>query len=139
MPPHEVSIDGQRFVVRGVLDLAGAVRLRLHELGSGGALVIAESAATRDGRPLVGRAAFVAWGEGARLRVRGRRVDVVWHHANGRRSVAAGEVCRLCAGSFTPAEREVATCTCGAAFHDECFELRVSCPACGAPPVEEAP
>jgi hypothetical protein len=126
----DITIDGQVLAGDGVLDLGGAGRI--HVLACGDVFVVAAGDMTRDGRPLVGRATRLEWGKNALLRIRGRAFALAWRAGGGLRPAAPGQECRLCFGPFASAE-EVSACVCEATFHQECFALRLDCPACGAP------
>jgi hypothetical protein len=133
--PHDMVIEGERFPVRDVTEIArGCTRplLRAHRTSAGDLVVIAATSATRDGAPLLGNLAVVAWGTSALLRIGDRRVEAAWRDAEERRAAAAGERCRLCFGPFASDEAAV-VCRCACVFHEDCNLARVDCPSCGAP------
>ena len=132
--PHEVTIDGERFAVRDVVDvgrLGDRPLLRLHHLASGDTVVIAPVGATCDGVPLLGKLGVIPWGTGALLRAERRRIEVVWRSGDAPCVARAEWRCRLCFAGLAAGEPAV-RCTCMAVFHTECAAARITCPGCGA-------
>jgi hypothetical protein len=132
--PHYLALDDVLHQLAEATDVgrAGSLPvLRVHPTETGGLVAISTVPATRDGAPMLGNLATIAWGEGAVVRANGLRIGVEWSAAC--RRVPAGLVpCRLCFGSFAAGEIAMA-CSCDAPFHLECHALCVTCPACGMP------
>lgn len=132
--PHAIHDDGLPRLLRedvAVGDRDGVPLAWFRRLENGDALVLAAPDAQMNGQPLLGGIGIIPWGQGARVRTGGLRVDVAWRAGAEERSARAGQSCRLCFGAFAAAEAIVA-CGCEALFHLECDAARVDCPACGA-------
>jgi hypothetical protein len=140
--PHELHFDHERVIVDDIVEIDRAdvaARLRVHRASDGSAVIVAASATTRDGAPLVGNLAVVPAGTGAILRSGRLRIALTWSATAVRRraGTTGSRRCRVCFGAFM-AEEIVVACGCDETFHDECDRARVDCPACGAPRTEVA-
>jgi hypothetical protein len=140
--PHEVLIDGERLTLRDELTVGAwgsGPLLWVRRLVSGDAAVVAATAATRDGLPLLGGIGVVEWGASALLRAAGVRIEIVWRVVAERRPAEGREECPICFGGFARGVLAIA-CRCETLFHDECNAERLDCPDCGAPKLTpEAP
>ena len=146
--PHEIHFDDTRVIVDDVVELdrpeLGA-RVRVHRARDGAAVVVVASDATCDGAALLGNVVVVAAGAGAIVRCGKLRVNIGWNATAVRRracgdtaagaSAPSSRRCRVCFGSFVPAETVVA-CACDESFHEDCDRARLDCPGCGAPRTE---
>jgi hypothetical protein len=129
--PHRADSRDAQVLVADVVDVG---LFRVHPLASGGVAVLGPADATRDGAPIIGRLAVVAWGDGAILRAASERVAIVWDARAGRVVPRSGQACNLCHGGFDVGKDQAAiACACGMVFHLECHELVITCAECGAP------
>jgi hypothetical protein len=131
---HDIIINGERQPWDEVAQFGPCERprLRLHRLANGDALVITSDRTTRDGLPLLGNLAVIAWGTGARLRCGSFSAEIVWQSRNEAHTAARATRCRLCFGAIAAGET-VVRCACAALLHLECDAVRVTCPGCGLP------
>ena len=133
--PHEVvydAADRSRGDSIQIADAGGGQLLRLHQRPGGDAVVVVATEARRDGRPLLGNLACIAWGTSALLRIGRTRVEIRWRGAHAHRAAEAGARCRVCFGSFATDDVAIA-CVCAVVMHDDCDRAMQTCPGCGAP------